>query len=68
MVFLPSTIGVELVNGQPAKYTGSVKARYDQWIEGSFAIAASSGAQNFDGDLNGTLIKAMPLEGSPTEL
>ena len=68
VVFLPSTIGVELVNGQPAKYSGSVKARYDQWIEGSFAIAASSGAQNFDGDLNGTLIKAMPLEGSPTEL
>lgn len=68
VVFLPSTLGVELVNGQPAKYIGSVKARYDQWIEGTFAIAPSSGAQNFDGDLTGALIKAMPLEGSATEL
>ena len=69
VVFLPSSgIGVELVNGTPAKYMGSVAARYEDWIKGTFKIAPSSGAKNFDGDLSGALTKAVPLTGTPVEL
>ncbi|MBM4343343.1 MAG: DUF4157 domain-containing protein, partial [Deltaproteobacteria bacterium] len=68
VVFLPSQVGVGLVNGTPAKYIGSVAARYEDWIKGTFAIAASSGAQNFDGDLSGALTKEVPLTGTPVAL
>jgi hypothetical protein len=69
MTLLPSSgFGVELANGQPVKYSGTIQARYEQWIEGGFAVAPSSGAQNFDGELTGALVQPMPLGDSGTVL
>ncbi len=61
-------LGVKMAASSPEKYTGSVKARYDKWIEGTFTIGEGSGAANFNGDLTGALIDKVPLGDSGTEL